>query len=135
MVGVVPYYDTNFRSVDTGLGPVVHSLRPTSCQCSTGLGPMRVVHIMTLTLDRLRLVWDQWYTLRDYNIGLGPVVGVVPYYDADFRSVETGLGPVLHTLRLTSCQCRTGLGPVRVVDTMALTLGRLRLLWDQWYTL
>ena len=56
------------------------------------------------------------------------VVGVVPYYDADFGSVETGLGPVVHTPRLTSCQCSTGLGPVvGVVLTMKLTSGHLRL--------
>ena len=90
---------------------------------------------MTLASGRLRLVWDQWYTLWDCDIGLGPVVGVVPYDDADFGSVETGLGPVLHTPILTSCQCSTGLGPVRVVHTMTLTSGRLRLVWDQCYTL
>ena len=57
------------------------------------------------------------------------------YYDADFGSVETGLGPVVHTPRLTSCQCSTSLGPVRVVHTMKLTSGQLRLVWDQWYML
>ena len=72
------YYDADFGSVETGLGPVVHTLKLTSCQCSTGLGPARVVHTMTLTSGRLRLVWDQWYTLRECDTSLGPVVGVVP---------------------------------------------------------
>ena len=62
------------------------------------------------------------------------VVGVVPYYDADFGSVETGLGLVVHTSRLTLCQCSTGMGLVRVVHTMTLTSSRLRLVWDQQYT-
>ena len=71
------------------------------------------------------------------------MVGVVPYYDADFGSVETGLGSVVHTLRLTLSQWRmilvwdhwscthydadfglveTGLGPV--VHTLRLTLSQ-----------
>ena len=127
MVGVVPYYDANFGLVETGLGPVVHIPRLILCQRSTDLGPARVVHTMTLTSGRLRLVWDQWYTLLDYDTSLGPVVGFVAYYDADFGSVKTGLGPVVHTLRLISCQCSTGLGPMRVVHTMTLTSRRLRL--------
>ena len=42
------------------------------------------------------------------------VVGVVPYYDTDFGPVETGLGPVVCTLRLT------------------LSQWRMLLVWDQW---
>ena len=70
-----------------------------------------------------------------YVFSMAIVVGVVPYYDADFGSVEIGLGPVVHTPRLTSCQCSTSLGPVRVVHTMTLTSDWLKLVWDQWYTL
>ena len=75
------------------------------------------------------LIWDQWYWSRTSGRSC-------TYYDADIGSVETGLGPVVHTLRLTSGQWRTGLGPVvGVVPTMTLTSGRLRLVWDQWYIL
>jgi len=79
------YYDADFESVETGLRPVVNSLR-------------------------LRY----WFGTSDRSC---------TYHDADFGSVETGLGPVLHTLRLTSGQCSTGFGPVRVVHTMTLTSG------------
>ena len=37
------------------------------------------------------------------------VVGVVPYYDTDFELVETGLGLVVHTPRLTLSQNDTSL--------------------------
>ena len=62
MVGVVPYYDTDFGSVETGLGPVVHTLR------------------LTLSQWRMILVWDQWSCTHydaDFGLvetGLGPVV-------------------------------------------------------------
>ena len=74
------------------------------------------------------------------------------YYDTDFGLVETGLGPLVHSLRLrywsgTSGRSgtyleadfgsvETGLGlVVGVVPTMKLTSGRLRFVWDQWYAL
>jgi len=87
-----------------------------------------VVSTVLPTLGCPPLIWDQW----DWS---GTSSRSCTYYDADFGSAETGLGPVVHTPRLTSCQCRTGLGPVRVVPTMTLTLGWLRLVWDQWYAL
>ena len=80
MVGVVPYYDAYFGSVETGLGPVVHTPRLTSCQCSIGLGLVRVVHTMMLTSGWLRLVWTSGRSGT--------------YYEANFGSAETGLGPV-----------------------------------------
>ena len=52
---------------------------------------------------------------------------IFTHYEADFGLVETGLRPMVHTLRITSGQWRTGLGPmVGVVPTMTLTSGRLR---------
>ena len=64
------------------------------------------------------------------------------YYDADFGSVETGLGPVVHSLRLrywsgTSGRsgtyyeadfglAETGLGPV--IRTLRLTLSQWRMI-------
>ena len=80
------------------------------------------------TLGWPSLIWDEWYWF-------GTSGRSCTHYDADFRLVETGLGPMVHTLRLTSGQCSTGLGPVRVVHTMTLTSGWLRLVWDQWYAL
>ena len=69
------------------------------------------------------------------------MVGVVPYYDVDFGSVETGLGPVVHSLSLrywsgTSGRSgthydadfgsvETGLGPV--VCTLRLTSTQWRM--------
>ena len=80
------------------------------------------------------------------------MLGVVPYYDADFGSVETGLGPVVHTLRLTLSQWRmilvwdhwscthydadfglveTGLGPM--VHTLRLTFELVRYILDHFF--
>ena len=76
MVGVVPYYDADFRSVETGLGPVIHSLtlrywfgtngrsgtyyEVDFGSFETGLGPMVCTLRLTLSQWRMILVWDQW---------------------------------------------------------------------------
>ena len=45
--------------------------------------------------------------LVDDDIGLGPVVGIVPSMTLTSGQLRTGLGPVVHTLRLTLSQWRT----------------------------
>ena len=71
-----------------------------------------VVPTMTLTSSWLRLVWDQWYALWDWLwvsggwCWSGTSGRSCTHYDADFGLVETSLGLVVCTLRLTSGQWR-----------------------------
>ena len=54
------------------------------------------------------------------------VVGVLPYYDADFGWVETGLGPVVRTLIDAGLMCspvRTGLISSPVEASYPCSLG------------
>jgi len=64
----------------------------------------------------------------DDDTSLGLVVGVVPTMTLTLGQLRTGLGLVVHTLRLNlSVDDDTGLGPVvGVVPTMTLTSGQLR---------
>lgn len=87
-----------------------------------------IVSTMLPILGWTSLTWDQWYW---YMTSCRSCT----YYDTDFGSLETSLGLVVQTVRLTSGQWRAGLWPVRVVHTMKLTSGQLGLVWDQWYTL